>query len=213
MRNPGACRTIDVCMCRVVRTFSQSIYWSATAVCQNWGQSRLSKGGYRLRYLFRKFYSDPWFLALSVRKHAMNFRCNIFIQAIISSALIAFATSISGALAAEKTPSAEYPKALHGHWLPTDSIDARVSPCNLADHANSDRLIEITSREIIRYEERTHPTRVISLTKRPRSWQVILKTDRGDGFASDAPSIFLLSNNLLTVVSDTHSIRLIRCVK
>ena len=143
----------------------------------------------------------------------MNFRCNIRIQAMISSALIAFATLISGALAAEKTPSAQYPKALHGHWLPTDSIDARVNPCNLVDHADSDRLIEITSREIIRYEERTHPTRVISLTKRPRSWHVISKTDGGDGFASDAPSIFLLSKNLLTVVSDTHSIRLIKCVK
>ena len=33
MRNPGACRTIDVCMCRVARTFSQSIYWSAAVVC------------------------------------------------------------------------------------------------------------------------------------------------------------------------------------
>jgi hypothetical protein len=47
----------------------------------------------------------------------------------------------SSLLAAEKTPSAEYPKALHGHWLPTDSIDARVNPCNLVDHADSDRLI------------------------------------------------------------------------
>jgi hypothetical protein len=143
----------------------------------------------------------------------MNVICKMRTQAIISSALIAFATLISGALAAEKTHSAQYPNALRGHWLPTDSIDARVNPCNLADHANSDRLIEITSREIIRYEERARPNRVISLTKRPRSWQVISKTDRGDGFASDAPSIFLLSNNLLTVVSDTHSTRLIRCVK
>jgi hypothetical protein len=153
------------------------------------------------------------FIVLSVRKHAMNFRCKMRVQAMISSALIAFATSISGALAAEKTPSAQYPKALHGYWLTTDSIDTRVNPCNLVDHADSDRLIEITSREIIRYEERTHPTRVISLTKRPRSWQVISKTDGGDDFAADAPSIFLLSKNLLTVVSDTHSIRLIRCVK
>ena len=162
---------------------------------------------------FGKSTLTPGSIVLSVRKHAMNFRCKMRIQAIISSVMIAFATSISGALAAEKTPSAEYPKALHGHWLPTDSIDARVNPCNLADHADSDRLIEINSREIIRYEERTHPTRVISLTRRPRSWQVISKTDGGEGFASDAPSIFLLSNNLLTVVSDTHSIRLIRCVK
>jgi hypothetical protein len=144
----------------------------------------------------------------------MNFTCKLYIRTIVSAVVVVFATSISAAAySAGKTLNVQYPKALHGHWLPTDSIDARVNPCSLTDHADSDRLIEITPLEIIRYEERTRPTRVIALTRRPRSWQVISNTDSGDGFVSDLPAIFLLSKNILTVVSDTHSIRLIKCVR
>lgn len=131
-------------------------------------------------------------------------------QRVCMLAMLSVAVSSVPAWSAQKKAQARYPSQIHGMWIPEEDI------CPEAGQSyDGDMVMDISSRLLHGYEDRSKPTAVILVSKTPLAWRIESMMDVGpSGFYSkDMPRIFVLGKGRLTVVTEDHANTYKRCTR
>ena len=107
-----------------------------------------------------------------------------------------------------KTPTVQYPKALHGVWL-----GEGMEYCKHPDSGDSDTRFEVTATKLTGYEHWNKPLSIVQVSKAPMAWKVVSRTYFDDA-SGELEEIYVLSghqNRHLTIVNIDQSKTYDRC--
>ena len=121
--------------------------------------------------------------------------------------LLAMVPSTS-AWGAPKKTQARYPSQLHGFWIPEGASCPRA-----AESFDGDSTMRIGPRMIQGYEDRSKPTSVALISKKPRAWRIESLMDVGPSgvYTKDEPRIFVLGKERVTVITEERAETYKRC--
>ena len=119
-------------------------------------------------------------------------------------------TSYAGHDASKSSKSASkprYPSQIIGVWM------SGVESCNVNQTYDSERIMEVTPRLLIGYEQTNKPTKVSLVSQEPLAWRVDSMLDVGPSgvFEDDDPRLFVLGTDRLTVVTGHDVSVYVRC--
>ena len=135
----------------------------------------------------------------SLNRYSMQ--SNLFFCLIVTSALL---VGIPASYAGHDVPSLSkqkstptYPRPLVGVWM------SGIENCSINQTYDSERLIEVTPRLLIGYEQASKPTKVSLVSREPLAWRIESVLDVGPSgvFKTDDPRLFVLGTNRLTVAT------------
>lgn len=101
-----------------------------------------------------------------------------------------------------KKTSARYPAQLHGFWIPEGTACPKAG-----ESFDGDSSMQIGSQMIHGYEERTKPVSVTLISTKPFAWRIESLMDVGPSgiYTKDQPTIFVMGEQRVTVVSYSHA--------
>ncbi|MEP6906581.1 MAG: hypothetical protein ABI858_01155 [Pseudoxanthomonas sp.] len=119
----------------------------------------------------------------------------------VLTVLLAMVAS-SQAWSASRKDVAGYPKELHGFWISELAVCPRPG-----QSFDSDNQMTISEYLLQGYEDRSKPSAVKLISRKPLAWKIEALSDIGPSgfYEKDSPKIFAISDERLTVTSEFHS--------
>lgn len=137
-----------------------------------------------------------------MKEKSMQWICTLFmLLAVISS---------TPAWGASKKAQARYPGQLHGMWIP------ETGTCPVAGQSyDGDMVMHIGPRLLQGYEDQSKPTAVALISRAPLAWRIEAMMDVGPSgfYVKDAPRIFVLGKERVTVITEDHADTYKRCAR
>lgn len=119
-------------------------------------------------------------------------------QLLVLCALAVSAPAWSGT----KKASIRYPSELHGFWIPEAVACPKAGESFIGDTA-----LQIGPRLIQGYEDRSKPTSVVLISRKPLAWRIESIVDSGPSgvYTKDQPGIYVVGEQRITIVSFSNA--------